>query len=1102
MIIGTGQPQMASDRHDHYCDVCGTELRPTAVYCDACGEAVGAAAAPGAVAGRAAAGRRDMASGIQGGERKQVTLLMADVRDSMTLQSAVDPELWRSIMRRFFGLLSDGIHRYEGTVDKFTGDGVIALFGAPRAYEDHARRACLAALDLREQLRGFGLELEREHGLEFVVRMGINSGEVVAGTIGDEGNTSYTAIGHTVTLGLRMESIAEPGSVYLSGHTAALVSGYCELSALGALGPQEGEERIEVFELVGPGRARTRLERSRATGFSRFVGRDADVATLERAYARAMDGQGQVVGIVGEPGVGKSRLCHEFLESARARGAAVRESHASAHGKSTPFLPVLELLRNVLGITARDSEESARLKVEQELLWLDESFAEHLPLVWDFLGVADPERPAPRMDPEARQRALLQLLKRQVHSRSAHQLAVDAIEDLHWCDASSEQLIGGLVEALVGTRTLLIVTYRPGYEAPWMRKSYFRQLPLGPLDQGATGVLIDSLLGHKESLAGVAHAIARRSAGNPFFIEELVRSLAESGALAGEPGDRRLVQPVDERLLPSTVQAVLSARIDHLDADAKRLLQTAAVIGKEFREPLLRRVSAHDDEAFASAITKLIVGEFLRETAAPPDTEYTFLHPLTQEVAYGSQLSSQRAQIHAAVADATVELYPERLQEHAGLLAHHLQAAGETFAAARWSARAATWAGLSDPAEALRHWDLVRSLTDALPRTAETVGLGLAARIFALGYGWRTGSSEDEVAALFAETRELTVHAGDPAMQALVVAHYGVIRGFAGHGREFLRYCREAEQLARQAQQPGILQVTRLSLLAALTWAGRLSEALIVADEAIADAERDPLLGAGISVVSPYAACLTGRAALYTYLGRLADAERELERARAVARDQEDLEAEAWTHQYATMLAVYRGEPHAALEHARQPIEVAERFGGAWLRAGAHHWLCAAQLAGGRFELAIGAARHALALARAARTGLQAAPVTLAMLARGLAGCGELEQARAVSQEAVAAAREGGFEVHEISAQRTLAQVLLAGGGAREAQACEAALARALELIEQTGALVEEPLVRLVLAELAEARGEPEVGARERARARELLGQIGAEGQLASLASE
>ena len=443
------------------CAACGANNQPGERFCGECGKPLAGAAKqstqrdPRSYTPKHLADKILQSKSALEGERKQVTILFADVRGSTELASELDPEEWHRIMDRFFQILAEGVHRFEGTVNEYRGDGIMALFGAPIAHEDHAQRACYAALHLRDALRRYADELRIGKGINFSVRMGLNSGEVVVGKIGDDLRMDYTALGHTASLGARMEQIAEPGKCYLTEHTARLVEGMFALNDFGKLTVKGVKEPVRVYELQGLGRLRTRLEVSRARGFSKFVGRQSEMAVLEMALEQAISGNAQVVGIVAEPGIGKSRLCHEFLERCRARGLQTFETHGVPYGKVTPFLPMLEFMRSFFGIADQDNPQAARQKIAGGLLLLDESFREAFPLIFDFFGVSDPEQPAARMDPEARQRQLYTIVKRITQIRGRRVPAVTLFEDLHWFDGGSDALVEQLVEALPGTQVLV-----------------------------------------------------------------------------------------------------------------------------------------------------------------------------------------------------------------------------------------------------------------------------------------------------------------------------------------------------------------------------------------------------------------------------------------------------------------------------------------------------------------------------------------------------------------------------------------------------------------------------------------------------------------------
>ena len=738
------------------------------------------------------------------GERKQVTVLFADVMGSMDLAERTDPERWQTIMDGFFRALAASVHQFEGTVDKFTGDGIMALFGAPIAHEDHAQRACYAALEMQRAVGEYADEVRRSDGISLTTRIGINSGDVVVGSIGEDLSLSYTAVGHTVGLAQRMEALAEPGKAYLTAHTARLAAGFLEMRDLGEFEIKGASEPLEVHELTGVGSARGRLDVAQQRGFSPFVGRSTETAELDAALERTIEGNGEAIGIVADAGVGKSRLCHEFAEQCRAHGISVYEAQCQAHGKAIPLLPVLQMTRAYYGIGAGDSEREAREKVAGRLLLLDPEFGDDLGIVFELLGIPDPERPAPQMNAEARQRRLVDVIRRIVGASARLEPAVMLLEDLHWIDPASEPFVKALVEAVPGTNTLALTNFRPEYRAEWMSRSHYRQLPLAPLGPEALEELLSDLLGNDPSLDGLSEMIREQTGGNPFYVEEAVRELVESGALEGDRGAYRLIREIGELRVPPSVQAILSARIDRLDAPAKGTLQVAATIGKEFERWLLRSASELDDDQLEVALSELCEAEFVQQTALYPEPQYAFRHPLTQEVAYGTQLAAARAATHAAIARGMQETDPELLDERAALIAQHFEQAGDAMQAAKWHARAAGWAGFTDPNAALMHWKRIRELDPDLPPGAEAYPLRIGARTMLLTLGWRLGEDVAEAREVFEEGKALAEGAGDSASLAMLHGALGIIEATcAGNVPEYVAPRRRGETGRRGDRRPG-----------------------------------------------------------------------------------------------------------------------------------------------------------------------------------------------------------------------------------------------------------------------------------------------------------
>ncbi len=915
------------------CSSCQAENEPGEQFCGECGGQLAEPAKPPPPPDPRSYTPKHLAEKILTtrsaleGERKQVTVLFADVKGSMELAEQVDPEQWHKILDRFFQILTDGVHRFEGTINQFTGDGIMALFGAPIAHEDHAQRACYAALHLQQELRRYADKLRLEHGLAFSVRMGLNSGEVVVGKIGDDLRMDYTAQGHTVGLAARMEQIADPGKALLTEHTAELVSGYFQLRDLGETRIKGLNDPLHVFELEGVGGVRTRFDKSRARGFSKFVGRQSEMAALEAALEQAIAGNAQVVGVVAEPGTGKSRLCYEFLERCRARGIVVYEAHGLSHAKLVPFHPILEWLRAVFRITEQDGNEAAREKIAGRMLLLDQTLAEGLPLMFDFLGVPDPERPTPPLGPEARQLQLLELIRRVSRARSAREPAVYLFGDLHWFDRVSDEFIANLVEIAPGNRTLVLANFRPEYHAAWMRRSYYHQLPLLPLSPAEIAELFGDLLGGDPSLHRLRELMEERTGGNPFFIEEIVQSLVETGALMGARGAYRLVKSAAEVGLPPTVQSVLAARIDRLPESEKLVLQTASVIGKNFSEPILRRVADLSDGELPPALHALTSAEFLYQEALYPEAEYAFKHPLTQEVAYRSQLAERRTRIHGGVARAIEEVDSERLGERAALLAYHWEHAGEVRAAAKWHRRAAEWVGMNNSAEALRHWQSVRQLLDRLPETPESLAERAAVRAQIMIHLARLGDPEDLATLLFREGRELAARIGDPHVLSQVLNGFGLLRAQAGDVDEALDPLLESVRLADETGDLGLRVAVRYGPSVTYFYAARLREGLATAEEGLRLAQGDPALGADRIGFSPTLGFSFMKGSLLSLVGDPREGGVELDRATELARASRQLLPLWASHFHHTLRCEVTGEGALALAHAREALEYAERAG-------------------------------------------------------------------------------------------------------------------------------------------------------------------------------
>jgi len=883
-------------------------------------------------------------------ERKQVTVLFADVSGSMDLAEQEDPEEWRKIMQRFFSLLAESVIRFEGTVDKFTGDGIMAIFGAPVAHEDHAQRACYAALQMLDDVAEYAGELRRAKGLNFSTRIGINSGEVITGSIGEG---SYTAIGHTVGLAQRMEALAEPGKAYATEHTAELARGYLDLRDLGEFEIKGASRPVEVFELAGIGQARSRLDLARERGFSRFVGREGEMARLREALGRAQEGEARAIGVVAEPGIGKSRLYHEFVERSRSEGTEVFQAQGQAHGKAIPFMPILQMLRAFFGIGDSDPEQMAREKIAGRALLLDAAFADDLPLMFDFLGVPDPERPVPQMSPEARQRALADVLCRLVSNPSRKKPLLLVFEDLHWVDEGSQTMLAGLIGGFEGTRTLVLANYRPEYTPDWRENPAWQAIELEPLHQEDTRELLRDLAGEDPSLDGLDEPIHERTDGNPFFIEEIVRELAECGYLEGEGGAYRLAKPIEDAGIPVTVQAVLAARIDRLGHDAKHLLQVASVLGKEVSGEALAMTAGLDEEEMDRALRELTEGGFLYEAEIYPQRLLAFRHPLTREVAYGTQLAEQRAATHAKAAQALIELNPpDRYDELSALIADHLRQGGETLEAARWSARGAHWAGHSRPHDALRLWHQAMELVDGLDEDEETAAMAVHSRLLQLQYAWRIGMSREEEERLASEAEAIAMRQNDLHSLALLKVATSVRPGLPHHGPTWLAAVRETVELADRSGDRHLRAAVRGAGAYAYLCNADFEGFERILDEMLEIVGDDGSVGAGIVLGSPIAWGLMGKGMIRRERLEFEEAEELFDRALEAALEEDDPETASWVRSNQASLVIRR-DPEAALAIARRNVELTDRLGDVFSRSLALTNLAWAQLIAEENEAAL-----------------------------------------------------------------------------------------------------------------------------------------------------
>jgi len=816
------------------CAACGTELPAGAKFCLECGQSVGAQPAiatrfisPETYTPKHLAEKILTSKSALEGERKQVTVLFADMKGSMELLADRDPEGARKILDPILEHMMEAVHRYEGTVNQVMGDGIMALFGAPLAHEDHAVRACYSALRMQESVKKYAEGVQKTEGVPIQIRVGMNSGEVVVRSIGSDLKMDYTAVGQSTHLAARMEQMAMPGSILLTADTLSLTEGFVQVKPLGPVNVKGLSEPIEVYEVTGAGPVRSRLQAAAARGLTRFVGRSAEFETLCQALERAGAGRGQVMALVGEPGVGKSRLFWEFTHSRRTVDWLILESGSVSYGKATPYLPLIDLLKAYFKITDRDDQRQIREKVTGKLLTLDKTLEPTLPAFLTLLDVAVEDEQWQNLDPAQRRKYTLDAVKRLLLRESQVQPLLVVIEDLHWIDSETQALLDSLIESLPTARFLLLVNYRPEYQHGWGSKTYYSQLRIDPLPPESAEELLEAVLGAEANLQPLKRLLIERTEGNPFFLEESVRTLVETKVLVGERGNFRLARPIESTQVPATVQAVLAARIDRLPPDEKRLLQSAAVLGKDVPLVLLQAIADQSEKEISRGLIRLRAAEFLYETSLFPEVEYTFKHALTHEVAYGSLLQEQRRVLHAWIVEAIERLYPDRLSEHVDLLAHHAPR-GELWEKAAEYLHQSGKKSVKRSAyrEAVVYFRSALEALAHLPETRETLEQAIAVRID-LGPALiaTTATSAQVVEQTYVEARALCEQLGEtpqlfPVLWALARIHDS--RGELKVGRELGK---QLLDLAQRAQESALLLEAHHELWANLSALGEFTSA-------------------------------------------------------------------------------------------------------------------------------------------------------------------------------------------------------------------------------------------------------------------------------------
>jgi class 3 adenylate cyclase/tetratricopeptide (TPR) repeat protein len=975
------------------------------------------------------------------GERKQVTVLFADLKGSMELLADRDPEDARKVLDPVLELMMEAVHRYEGTVNQVMGDGIMALFGAPVAHEDHAVRACYAALDMQAAIRRYAEDVRRAHGVTVEIRVGLNSGEVVVRAIGSDLRMDYTAVGQTTHLAARMEQLAKPDATLLTADTLRLAEGYIEVKPLGPVPVKGLDSPVEVYELAGAGPRRSRLYAAAARGLTRFVGRDTELESLRQALGRAAQGHGQVVAIVGEPGVGKSRLIWEVTHSHRTHGWLIIQAGSVSYGKASAYLPVIDLLQAYFGTRDRDDHRAIREKVTGRLLTLDRTLEPDLPALLALLEVPAEGPEWQVLDPAQRRLRTLDAVRRLLIRESQVQPLLLVFEDLHWIDSETQTLLDRLVESLPTARVLLLVNYRPEYRHGWGSKTYYSQLRLDPLPPEGADELLQALLGADAGLAALKRLLVERTEGNPFFLEESVRTLVEAQVLTGDRGAYRLDRPLGAIRVPATVQAVLAARIDRLPPEDKQLLQAASVVGKDVPLSLLQAIADAVEDELRAGLGRLQGAEFLYETRLFPDLEYTFKHALTHEVVYQSLLHERRRALHGRIVEVVERLYADRLTEHVERLAHHAFR-GELWEKAGGYSRQAgakVYARSAAP-EAIAHFEQALAALSHLPETRATLEKAIDLRI----------EIRTPLAQLVEYERTLT-HLREAERLAEAIGdrrRLGRVLGFmifslqqlAGHAAA-VECGRRALEIAAEERDARLESQASFFLARTLHGAGDLRRALELYERAFAAS--GPAEGVMVTYGGARPAVLRGWGAVcLADLGRFE-------------------EASAWSRE-AVAIADAMAEPFS---------RVAARYtaGIVWLQRG-------------DVSHATAALEDGLALCRESNVGMYHDSL-LAALGEAYAVAGRLGEAVPLLEEAVGLCRARRLRAWVARILRRFGEVALLGGRHREARA---AAEEALAVAQECGERSDEAWALRLLGEVA-ADGDPPDAPGAEARYREAL---------------
>jgi class 3 adenylate cyclase/tetratricopeptide (TPR) repeat protein len=1002
------------------CGRCGHALSPSAKFCPACAHPVSSFLPGGTAPSRAFEDFLTSAAAREG-ERKQVTVLFADMAASMQLLADRDPEEARKLLSPVIERMTEAVHRFEGVVNQVMGDGIMALFGAPVAQEDHAVRACHAALGMQESIARWAEDARHEHGVTVRIRVGLNSGEAVVASMGSDLRMDYTAVGQTTHLAARMEQMASPGSILITPATMQLVLGQVTLQTLGFKAVKGLDAPIEIYEVLGPGTVRTALEAGAARRLTRFVGREAEFAQLERALASTRRGRGQVISVVGEPGVGKSRLFYELTRSSAAADYLVLHAGAVSYWRTTAYRPIIDLLRSYFRVHAVEGA-GVREAVRGGLAALGPDLLSLLPALMALLQPGDVDPGWAALDPRERRQRTRDSVRRLIVRESETRPVCLVLEDLHWIDSETRAVIEGLIEILPATRLLLLLNYRPEFRHDWGTRIAFTQLRIEPLGPESARTVLDTLLGDRKELDPLKALLIERTDGNPFFLEESVRTLVENRTLVGGPGDYQLARPVRTLDMPSTVQAVLGARIDRLAPAEKRLLQCASVIGERVPTALLQAVADAAPDEVWRGLEALQAGEFLHRRLMVPEPEYVFTHGLTRRVAYASMLQARRRALHARVVQHLETHQGDRILEHVETLADHAWHGELWDRAARYLRQAGAKAfAHSANREAVASFEQALEAARHLPETAETraeavdVHLGLRNALTLLGEHERTLEHLHQAEGLAEGLGDL------PRLGRALSFEANALLLLGRHAKAIEAGGRARDVADRLGDAP-LRTATELYLGRAQLFLGRFPQAIEILEGVVARLTGEQ---AGDHLGLPILPAVFARSHLVeclVELGRFADSERYATEGIALAEARNHLDTLLWAYHGA-------GVHHLALGNAAAATAAFER---AYGLCRAHDMpaygprisaeLALARALGGGAGEAVAMAQRAAEEARARRQVWSYSQVLL-LLGEVCLLAGRLTEAQEAARLALERFRRQGEQAHEAWALRLLGDI-------------------------------------------------------------------------------